>query len=379
MAALSGCSLDGFRSIIGNLFIETPTAENTLLDLAALNKQIAEALKSGENELTVNIATSETELASINKNFDPFWGNCTQYRILSKWDDLKLSDDEGAKGVNVVRVTLELKPSTNYYVFNALTREDFTLPENETDAADMLDLLPTILAEIYPNGAAALGTAYEQTLAVHDWLVANVVYDLSIAQNSRDNGTYGALVNRRTMCQGYAEALQLLLLCATDVEVSMVVGEGNNGDGTWVGHAWNLVKMDGSWYHVDATFDDPVDNPEGNVNHFFFGQNDACMAANHRWNAANWPAAEGADLLYYRKSGLIATNMEEFKAIVGDRISTGATAINEIVVIGFNPSDEDYQFVFKLDPQIKNINRGMIDRGNSIFIIDLIFSYEAAA
>lgn len=38
-----------------------------------------------------------------------------------------------------------------------------------------------------------------------------------------------------------------------------VSGEGN-GVGGWGGHAWNKIKLDGEWYHVDVTWEDPIMN-----------------------------------------------------------------------------------------------------------------------
>ena len=70
-----------------------------------------------------------------------------------------------------------------------------------------------------------------------------------------------------------------------------VSGEGN-GVGGWGCHAWNKIKLDGEWYHVDVTWEDPIMNgdPEngygyGNLRNGYINITDSKMAKDHRWTA----------------------------------------------------------------------------------------------
>ena len=48
------------------------------------------------------------------------------------------------------------------------------------------------------------------------------------------------------------------------IECTLVIGKGTNSSGKSENHAWNYVKLDGNYYAVDATWDDPI--VEGNTN-----------------------------------------------------------------------------------------------------------------
>lgn len=107
----------------------------------------------------------------------------------------------------------------------------------------------------------------EKALVLHDYLVREVDYGF----DDKDDcyGVKGALVNRLAVCNGYALAYSRLLQeCGIS---SYVVGSDA------MDHAWNLVKINGNWYHVDVTWDDPTNQRGGYVSHTFFMRSDTEM------------------------------------------------------------------------------------------------------
>lgn len=87
---------------------------------------------------------------------------------------------------------------------------------------------------------------------IHNYLCENVYYDAGAIYAHEP---YGALVEGRAVCEGYAEAFKLL--CDKyNIPCALVIGEGAYG-GSSEGHMWNAVQMEnGYWYGVDVTWDD---------------------------------------------------------------------------------------------------------------------------
>ena len=125
----------------------------------------------------------------------------------------------------------EIQLNYNSHAYNLNTELPLFLETAETILAGM----PT-------------GSDYEKELYLHDALIKKVTYTYSKLEEQ--NG-YTTLVEGKGVCAGYAFALQYLLMRA-GIQSYYVVGYAGEN------HAWNLAKIDGEWYYVDATWDDPL-------------------------------------------------------------------------------------------------------------------------
>lgn len=101
-----------------------------------------------------------------------------------------------------------------------------------------------ILDEMNPNA-----TDYEKALFLHDYLITTVSYDETA---NFTHSSYGAIVDKRAVCDGLADAYSYLLnLC--DIENTVAYGISDKN----VFHAWNVIKLDDEYYHTDLTWDMP--------------------------------------------------------------------------------------------------------------------------
>ena len=129
-----------------------------------------------------------------------------------------------------------------------------------------------IIADTVVDGMSDL----EKALVLHDWLVDNIAYNWAVATTGDSStepryiySTYGALMAGDAVCQGYALAYQLLL-SEVGIDAGIVSSDAMN-------HAWNWVLLDGEYYHVDVTWDDPTPNRYGFGRYDFFLRSDETM------------------------------------------------------------------------------------------------------
>ena len=147
---------------------------------------------------------------------------------------------------------------------STITQIEFAYLTNAKEEQQELDAaLQEVKSKIDTSGMSD----EEIVLAYHEYLTSTVSY----AYEDYFNGTiaanhgydmYGALVKHSCVCQGYAETMFYLL---REAGLSCAVASSEN-----INHAWNIVKIHGKWYHIDATWDDPVWDMPGRSYHDYF-------------------------------------------------------------------------------------------------------------
>lgn len=141
------------------------------------------------------------------------------------------------------------RPDGNLYRWKITSLTNYLVSRDEfTDPKGMTQRVKDAIESFTPTG----DTLYEKVLSIHDFVCASTVYD---KKGSYAYNAYGALVDGRSVCEGYAEAFKLL--CDRNgIGCVLVSGTGITSSGQ-ENHMWNYVLMDdGRWYAVDATWDD---------------------------------------------------------------------------------------------------------------------------
>lgn len=141
------------------------------------------------------------------------------------------------------------------------------------------------LREIMDRVIKAGMTDREKVKAVHDYMVVTYKYDVDFEKGLYGQDTYhwyGLLNNGTGVCQAYME-LFFMFLAYEDFEVYKVEGWAKGTGGTYEPHGWNVVYVDGVYYHVDVTFDDPVPDQGNKISYKYFLKTSEEMAKDHMW------------------------------------------------------------------------------------------------
>lgn len=143
--------------------------------------------------------------------------------------------------------------NVSYSVKDALVKKDAT--GFSADGKAVFDAAFAAVDQVITDGMSDR----DKVKAIHDYLIYHANYVNNGDYASAANWAYGAggvLLHGEGVCQSYAIAFYMMSTAA-GVNCEYVTGIGSNPYSSG-GHAWNRVQIDGKWYFIDCTWDDPV-------------------------------------------------------------------------------------------------------------------------
>jgi transglutaminase/protease-like cytokinesis protein 3 len=104
-----------------------------------------------------------------------------------------------------------------------------------------------------------------------------------------------------------------------DIECDIITGVADGES-----HAWNRVKIDGEYYLIDVTWNDPVtDNPSDRINYEYFNVTDEVLSISHTPTRTQTKIANSTEHNYFYYNNLVVYSKDDFLAILEEAINTG--------------------------------------------------------
>lgn len=196
-------------------------------------------------------------------------------------DSLQVKEEEVDENIdetkeNDVTIADQYKIISTEHISDAYKSGDST-SLNDKDK-ETLDMAAKVIDEIITDNM----TAYEKETAVYDWMTHKLQSDnglltvIPTTQADSDN-PYGVLKYHNAICVGYATTFRLFMQML-DIPCKVV----HNND---LFHSWNLVQLDGDWYHTDIYAD------AGKGSYFNFNLTDNMRSREQSWDTSYFPAA----------------------------------------------------------------------------------------
>jgi len=246
----------------------------------------------------------------------------------------------------VTKLVFEIEKSDSGYVYDYLVNGK-SIPTDRSTSTELLRIVQSVLSGYITDDMSD----YEKELAIHDYIIDHCSY--GHASDGSEYTAYGALVNGQAVCSGYAAAMELLMSCC-GVENTFVIGNATSqSTNESENHAWNQVYIDGEWYNVDATWDDPVGGYEV-VSHRYFNISDELLEETHTWEQSDYHECDSMTANYYMRNGAYFSDNQALENYitcgVQQSVAAGESTVDiECAVTDSVSIDSDsLQFVFEL-------------------------------
>lgn len=136
--------------------------------------------------------------------------------------------------------------------FDTLGKVDITI--HHSYSKEQIKELENTATSILRNTITSDMDNEKKIKVIHDYIINTTKYDKDRSDNKvkiyHSDTAYGALIEHYAICGGYSDSMKLFL---DKLEIPNYKISSEN-------HIWNLVNLNGSWYHLDLTWDDPVTN-----------------------------------------------------------------------------------------------------------------------
>lgn len=269
-----------FNKINNNKYYYKQLDDNAKLIYDSIEKNLNN-MKSGKYEIKLpdqvaDILRYDNGEEILDRNFQ------------SAWDALSL-DRVDIFFIDVSKINLNIRKTTYgnrvSYSLAIVPQDEMGYLEdgilNESTTNVILNRIKESRDNIINN---ITGNTYNIILQVHDWIIENIEYSSDI-QNASVYNLYGALIEKSAVCEGYAETFKYIL-DKLGIPCILVSGTATNSNGITENHEWNYVQIDGKWYAVDTTWDDPILKGFGYISnstkHKYFLQGSKTMNEKHR-------------------------------------------------------------------------------------------------
>lgn len=263
-----------------------------------------------------NYMTSAKEnlMPCVSVSIDKF--NQEQYNI-NKLAEYNISIKASGEIIgNRAYIDYTFEYSDNYKLLRAVENSGLIQRLN-TEQKQTLSELKLIQGQIINNNM----TDYEKEKAIHDYMVLNYKYDqeglTAGTLTNRSHSVTGLINDKKGVCEAYANTF--MLLCRlSGIKCDLVTGTVDN-----VKHAWNIVCLDGEYYHIDVTNDDPIPDTPNEIRYAYFNLNDEEIAKTHIIDPQYSIKCTGQKYNYYTYNNFIATDYNTLKAIIDKQLIKG--------------------------------------------------------
>ena len=250
-------------------------------------------------------------------------------------------------------------------LYNALILQYLFSAEQRVQAQSQLQtVLNTILAD-----KPASDDDYETERYLHDQLTVRCTYDITAAEQEtiaspNAYSAYGALVEGKAVCEGYAKAMQLLLQ-ESDIPATLVTGTAKENNES---HMWNLVTINGENYHLDSTWNDNNDNQQ----YTFFNLTTEMVSQSVTIeNPNNFPLCTATEDNYFVRNDTVIDTYE--RQMIAQKIANRVLAGDTIIQLRFANGKFENGILFLKNQKLMNsmVNEHLKAHGISMWDYEL--------
>lgn len=225
-------------------------------------------------------------------------------------------------------------------VYKTTLSYDMTEEEYSAHKADCMDIIMQIKAD-----TAGMADA-DKELYVYNYLAERITYDKS---SLYCDNAYGALVNGKVKCDGISQAMKWL---CDEIGIPCIILAGAEA-GDPIGHAWNVVNVNGIWSDVDLTADVRIGNNRDYIMYPAYNVSDAWIRSKYplydAYDGLDIPENASMDMSYHAMSGEFLRAGSDLRQYYTERLTEAYYNGENIIRMQFENADDMEKFISSIN------------------------------
>lgn len=193
--------------------------------------EIWEAMCNREEEFTVKYMGEKSDIEAIVDNV---------IDSVFEIDDISTSSDFDYLKSNFKGMKASVRGIGNIFTVN------YQISYRETK--EQTEIVDKRIEEIFKEYDIYNKDDYNKIKIIHDFIINNASYD----KTYKNMTAYDNLILKSSVCQGYS-SLFYKMATQANIPCRIIIGKANEEN-----HSWNIVCLNGQWYNIDCTWDDPI-------------------------------------------------------------------------------------------------------------------------
>ena len=218
-------------------------------DLSEVTAALREGMKARQSTITVHYHTTSasfggTEADATNLITQIFNDALAHTGVPTEGDSLRWVYKRAANSISGTII------GSHYYFDITFNVTYYTTAQQE---AALTQAVNTLISDLSLHGDVS---DYEKICRIYNYMTENIRYDyshLSDPNYTLQYTAYAALVNKTSVCQGYATLFYRLAL-EVGIDTRIITGLAGTSELDY--HSWNIVKLNNKYYLLDATWDE---------------------------------------------------------------------------------------------------------------------------
>ncbi len=238
-------------------------------------------------------------------------------------EKIELSISSQEEGKKVIEALKKDHPEIFYlskrYLFSQRGFKKFLILQREINAEEskrmFLQMQGSMRQAFIP--IRNLPSAYKKILYVHDYFLKNVTYDVS---SSRSHTILGPLMDKKGCCEGISLAAKMIF-DYLNIPCLVLTGKALGPHLVMENHAWNIVKIDQDYYHLDITFD-----LSGQM-HAYLNVTDKEVKMTHQYQEIPGICCSQTEWNYYTQNRCSFHSIEEAEKFVSNHVFSAGKSL----------------------------------------------------